>query len=169
MLKMSVGRNGRYGSKKGELDVGCVEGNVVVGDMKSLGISLGTNDTLSLGTIDGTNDTLSLGTIDGTNDELGTMVELGVDESASTSTATGDGARDIMGSTSLRALLLSAAVELLLRLSEMTIDNPTTAPTTRMTKTINPMGSRTTMIMVNFSAPMNEIVVIQLINNNMFF
>jgi hypothetical protein len=158
MLKMSVGRNGRYGSKKGESDVGCVEGNVEtnciggdaigVGEMKSLGITLGTNDTLSLGTIDGTNDTLSLGTIDGTNDELGTMVELGVDESASTSTATGDGARDIMGSTSLRALLLPAAVELLLRLSEMTIDNPTTAPTTRMTKTINPMGSRTTMIMI---------------------
>lgn len=133
MLKMSVGRNGRNGSKKGEV--------------VDVGITLGTNDTLSLGTIDGTNDTLSLGMIDGTNDELGTMVELGVDDSASTSTATGDGARDIMGSTALRALLLPV-VELLLRLSEMTIDNPTTAPTTRMTKTINPTGSRTTMIPV---------------------
>ena len=135
--------------------VGGVEGNVGtnrtggetvgVGETKSLGTKLGTNDSSSLGTVDGATDRLSLGIVEGTNDVLGTRVELGVNESASASTVTGDGASDINGDTALRSLLLPV-VELSLRLSEMASDKPTSAPTSSIAKTTNPMGSRITMV-----------------------
>jgi hypothetical protein len=68
--------------------------------------TVGTKDSSSLGTVDGTMDRASLGIVDGTKDELGTSVELGLDESASTSTVVEDGVRDSSGDTALRWLML---------------------------------------------------------------
>ena len=126
-----------------------------VGETKSLGIELGTNERPSLGTVEGTTDRSSLGIADGTNDEVGTIVPLGIVDSASMSKADGEGAMEINGDIALRSLILPD-VELLLRLSDMAKDIPTTAPTSSMAKTINPMGSRSIML-VQWFMPMSNL------------
>lgn len=105
MPTFSVGSCGSKGSKNGEIVVGCCDA-IGFGTPNSLGTELGTKDSSSLGTVDGAMDRASLGIVDGTKDELGTRVELGLDESASTSAVVDNGERDSGGDTARRWLLL---------------------------------------------------------------